>query len=111
MKTFATCFNHVLPDGGEACCASCADRDCVCGGRVRSLVVVLIFVLFCLPVFRVRLGGCPSEMLGVSVAVDCVTFSVAGRASELYQCAPSELPGLAGYVGNISTTCLNVANL
>ena len=77
MILFVTCFDCVLQAGGEACRASCAARDRV-HGHVRSLVVVIVFVLFFLPICRVRRGCCTSALLGGSVAVDRVLFSMAG---------------------------------
>ena len=85
MTPFATCFDCVLQAGGEACHASCVDHDCVYG-RVRSLVVVLVFVLFRLPVRCVRSGGCTSAKPGGSVAVDRVMFSVAGTLRTVLVC-------------------------
>ena len=89
---FVTCFDRVLYAGGVACRASCAARNCVCGGCVRSLVVVLVFVSF----------SCPCAVCGVVVApLQClevewlftVLRSLWLAPSELYQCAPSELHG------------------
>jgi len=53
---------------------------------MQSLVVVFGFVLFCMPICCVRRGGCTSAMLGGSVAVDCVMFSVAGTLGTVLLC-------------------------
>ena len=82
----ATCFDRVLQAGWEACHSSCAARDCVRGGCMQSLVVVFGFVLFCVPIRRVRRGGCTSAMLGGSVAIDCVMFSMAGTLGTVLLC-------------------------
>ena len=85
MVLFATCFDRVLHEGGEACCTSCIACDRV-RDHVRSLVVVVVFVSFCLLVRCVRHGGCTSAMLVGSMAVDRVMFSVAGTLGTVLVC-------------------------
>ena len=53
---------------------------------MRSLVVLLVFVLFCLPVCHAWRGGCTSAVLRGSVAVSRVLFSVAGTLGNVLVC-------------------------